>query len=215
MWSPDYHAGADVMKRIATPMIGGVITSAILNLLIYPVIYVIWRKRALPNHGVIAASELITAAPRKRGFYLKRLIIGLAVLAMLGGAFYGGMYVWQKGFSQRQSTVAPQGSPLATATVNETTVKLYGDLRNGPSELQVQILDKDNNPLDAGQVRLELNMDMPGMQMNAGGTVTPSGSPGLYRVKINPSMAGDWNAKVSWQGPKGQEQAIIPVTVKP
>ena len=32
------------MKRIATPMIGGVITSAILNLLIY----VIWRKRSLP-----------------------------------------------------------------------------------------------------------------------------------------------------------------------
>jgi hypothetical protein len=58
-------------------------------------------------------------------------------------------------------------------------------------------------------------MDMPGMQMNAGGTVTPSGSPGLYRVKINPSMAGDWNAKVSWQGPKGQEQAIVSVTVKP
>jgi copper/silver efflux system protein len=36
------------MKRIATPMIGGV-TSAILNLLIYPVIYVIWRKRHLPK----------------------------------------------------------------------------------------------------------------------------------------------------------------------
>ena len=48
MWSPVYQAGADVMKRIATPMIGGVITSAVLNLLIYPVIYVIWRKRSLP-----------------------------------------------------------------------------------------------------------------------------------------------------------------------
>jgi Cu(I)/Ag(I) efflux system membrane protein CusA/SilA len=47
MWSPEYQAGADVMKRIAAPMIGGVITSAILNLLIYPVIYVIWRKRDL------------------------------------------------------------------------------------------------------------------------------------------------------------------------
>ena len=47
MWSPATQAGADVMKRIATPMIGGVITSAILELLIYPVIYVIWRKRAL------------------------------------------------------------------------------------------------------------------------------------------------------------------------
>jgi Cu(I)/Ag(I) efflux system membrane protein CusA/SilA len=49
MWSPDYQAGADVMKRIAAPMIGGVITSAVLNLLIYPVIYVMWRKRHLPR----------------------------------------------------------------------------------------------------------------------------------------------------------------------
>jgi Cu(I)/Ag(I) efflux system membrane protein CusA/SilA len=49
MWSPDYQAGADMMKRIATPMIGGVITSALLNLLIYPVIYVMWRKRHLPK----------------------------------------------------------------------------------------------------------------------------------------------------------------------
>jgi len=44
MWSPVTQAGADVMKRIAAPMIGGVVTSAILELLIYPVIYVIWRS---------------------------------------------------------------------------------------------------------------------------------------------------------------------------
>src|SRR5260370_22986117 len=49
MWSPATQAGADVMKRIATPMIGGVVTSAFLELLIYPVIYVIWRRRALPE----------------------------------------------------------------------------------------------------------------------------------------------------------------------
>jgi Cu(I)/Ag(I) efflux system membrane protein CusA/SilA len=46
LWSPATQAGADVMKRIAAPMIGGVITSAILELLIYPVIYVLWRKRS-------------------------------------------------------------------------------------------------------------------------------------------------------------------------
>jgi len=44
MWSPVTQAGADVMKRIAAPMIGGVVTSGILELLIYPVIYVIWRS---------------------------------------------------------------------------------------------------------------------------------------------------------------------------
>ena len=48
MWSPTNQSGADVMKRIAAPMIGGVITSGILELLIYPVIYLFWRKRHLP-----------------------------------------------------------------------------------------------------------------------------------------------------------------------
>ena len=47
MWSPTTQAGADVMKRIAAPMIGGIVTSAILELLLYPVIYVLWKKRAL------------------------------------------------------------------------------------------------------------------------------------------------------------------------
>jgi len=48
MWSPEYQAGADVMKRIAAPMVGGVVTSAVLELLIYPVIYMMWRGRRLP-----------------------------------------------------------------------------------------------------------------------------------------------------------------------
>ena len=47
LWSPTTQAGADVMKRIAAPMIGGVVTSAILELLIYPVIFVLWKKRGL------------------------------------------------------------------------------------------------------------------------------------------------------------------------
>jgi Cu(I)/Ag(I) efflux system membrane protein CusA/SilA len=41
MWS--HGAGADVMKRIAAPMVGGVVTSFILELLIYPVIFTLWR----------------------------------------------------------------------------------------------------------------------------------------------------------------------------
>ena len=45
MWSPVTQTGADVMKRIATPMIGGVITSTFLELLIYPVIFLMWRGR--------------------------------------------------------------------------------------------------------------------------------------------------------------------------
>src|SRR5467141_3728396 len=51
MWSPITQTGADVMKRIATPMVGGVVTSALLELLVYPVIFLIWRRRDLPEQN--------------------------------------------------------------------------------------------------------------------------------------------------------------------
>jgi len=45
MWSQG--TGADVMKRIAAPMVGGLITSTILTLLIIPAIYSVWKEREL------------------------------------------------------------------------------------------------------------------------------------------------------------------------
>jgi Cu(I)/Ag(I) efflux system membrane protein CusA/SilA len=47
MWSAG--TGSDVMKRIAAPMVGGVITSVIMELLAYPAIYYLWRKRGIRN----------------------------------------------------------------------------------------------------------------------------------------------------------------------
>ncbi len=41
MWSTG--TGADVMKRIAAPLIGGIVTSFILELVVYPVIYELWK----------------------------------------------------------------------------------------------------------------------------------------------------------------------------
>jgi len=41
MWS--HGTGADMMKRIAAPMIGGMVTSTILTLVVIPAIYVLWR----------------------------------------------------------------------------------------------------------------------------------------------------------------------------
>jgi Cu(I)/Ag(I) efflux system membrane protein CusA/SilA len=57
MWS--HGAGADVMQRIAAPMIGGMLTSAILTLLVIPAIYMSWRwhsdvkKRAQVKKSVV------------------------------------------------------------------------------------------------------------------------------------------------------------------
>ena len=49
MWSQG--TGADVMKRIAAPMIGGMVTATVLTLLVIPVIYFIWRRRQLKLHN--------------------------------------------------------------------------------------------------------------------------------------------------------------------
>ena len=45
LWSSG--TGADVMRRIAAPMIGGLVSSFILELAIYPAIYAMWKRRAL------------------------------------------------------------------------------------------------------------------------------------------------------------------------
>ncbi|MDA8085246.1 MAG: CusA/CzcA family heavy metal efflux RND transporter [Nitrospiraceae bacterium] len=42
-----HGAGSDVMKRIAAPMVGGVVTSTLLELIIYPAIYMLWKERRL------------------------------------------------------------------------------------------------------------------------------------------------------------------------
>lgn len=47
MWAGASETGADVMKRIAAPMVGGILVSFLMELAVYPAIYLLWRKRTL------------------------------------------------------------------------------------------------------------------------------------------------------------------------
>ena len=49
LWS--HGTGADVMKRIAAPMVGGIFTSFLMELLVYPAIYSIWRGREVKRES--------------------------------------------------------------------------------------------------------------------------------------------------------------------
>jgi Cu(I)/Ag(I) efflux system membrane protein CusA/SilA len=55
MWS--HGAGADVMKRIAAPMVGGVVTSGLMELLVFPVLYFMWRGLKLEKSLVPTGEE--------------------------------------------------------------------------------------------------------------------------------------------------------------
>ena len=59
MWSTG--AGSDVMKRIAAPMVGGLVTSFALELLVYPAIYMLWKQRELQKETLVpSAPEAVT-----------------------------------------------------------------------------------------------------------------------------------------------------------
>jgi Cu(I)/Ag(I) efflux system membrane protein CusA/SilA len=47
MWTSTASAGADVMKRIAAPLLGGIVVSFAMELLVYPAIFAIWKSRSV------------------------------------------------------------------------------------------------------------------------------------------------------------------------
>ena len=57
LWS--HGAGADVMKRIATPMVGGVVTSTLMELIVYPAIFFVWRARRLSDARVLNREPML------------------------------------------------------------------------------------------------------------------------------------------------------------
>ncbi|MBW6503986.1 efflux RND transporter permease subunit [bacterium] len=61
MWSTG--TGSDVMKRIAAPMVGGVVTSVIMELLVYPVIYEFLKQKGLDRSEARTSLEAAPAPP--------------------------------------------------------------------------------------------------------------------------------------------------------
>jgi Cu(I)/Ag(I) efflux system membrane protein CusA/SilA len=54
LWSAG--TGASVMKRIAAPMVGGMLSTTVLTLLVIPAVYSLWKERGVPAAGMRAAS---------------------------------------------------------------------------------------------------------------------------------------------------------------
>ena len=195
------------MKRIAAPMIGGVVTSAILELLLYPAIYVLWRRRHLPD----------PRGPESPPARLGRLPwVTVFALAIASGA---GIYLWSQGGGHRPAAPAEASlPPFATRTENGLTVNLYGaagGLSLAENEVLIEFRDSASGaPVDAGTVRFDLDMNMPGMVMHSGATVSPAGGTGVYRARIRPEMAGDWTAQLRYDGPRGSGMMGFTVSVK-
>jgi Cu(I)/Ag(I) efflux system membrane protein CusA/SilA len=65
LWSSG--TGSEVMRRIAAPMVGGMVSSAILTLLVIPAIYALIKQHSLFSASGGAAEQAISTAPLTSG----------------------------------------------------------------------------------------------------------------------------------------------------
>ncbi len=128
----------------------------------------------------------------------------------------GGFFAWKKFAGQSGPTSA---TPFATQTVKDLTVNFIhpkGELRSAMNEIRIEFRDTASGELvDVGFVKFDLDMNMPGMVMHSGSTIEPTGTPGRYRAKVKPDMAGDWTATLRYEGPRGSGNLSFSVDVKP
>jgi hypothetical protein len=99
---------------------------------------------------------------------------------------------------------------------NNLTVALAtadGVLKLSNTEFTLTFTDSSGTPVDVGAVALTFHMPQMGtMQaMNDPATFTTTDRPGVYSGKANIKMAGEWQAQITYDGPKGRGQASFPV----
>ena len=77
LWSTG--SGSEIMKRIAPPMVGGIVTSFILELLVYPAVYAVWKEGALSKEtGELSGDEVLTTSYLASGQGEPSTLVGMS-----------------------------------------------------------------------------------------------------------------------------------------
>src|SRR5258708_26341942 len=94
-------------------------------------------------------------------------------------------------------------------------IRSKGQLQNSMNDILIDFRDSASGELvDVGTVKFDLDMNMPGMVMHSGATIEPTGTPGQYRAKVKPDMAGGLVANLHYYGPHGAGSTTLLVNVK-
>jgi Cu(I)/Ag(I) efflux system membrane protein CusA/SilA len=196
MWSA--RTGAEVMKPLATPVLGGMVSSLLHVLVVTPVAFYWLRARGLPADVPV---DRATSGARPRAARRFVVIAGTAVgLGLVIGTFW-----WR---SQPSSGVRNDLKAIQTVSSGDVRVALLnasGTLRQGRTDFVVEFRSaKTGRLVDAGTVRVEANMSMPGMPMSGGIETLATSTPGRYTATGQFRMSGIWKMNVQWDGRAGR-----------
>jgi Cu(I)/Ag(I) efflux system membrane protein CusA/SilA len=195
MWST--RVGAEVMKPLATPVLGGMVSSLLHVLIVTPVIFFWIQERRLGlRHEPMPQDE--PASGRRR-------LIGAGVLVVVTLA---AVLVWRASGPAGDQAGDGASRVIQTVRAGELDVVLLspaGTLRQGRNAFTIEFHRTGTNRLvDVGTVRASANMPMPGMVMSGGLHIAPAGVPGRYSATAEFGMAGAWQMAVEWDGPAGK-----------
>jgi Cu(I)/Ag(I) efflux system membrane protein CusA/SilA len=198
MWST--RAGAEVMKPLATPVLGGMMSSLLHVLIVTPVIFFWIRERRLRlQHEPLPRHEG-TAVVSRRG-----LLIGVGVLAVVAVAAWLGLRTSAPGRDDPAESGAAVVQTVRAGEVDVVLLSPTGTLRQGRNTFTIEFRRTGTTTLvDVGTVRASANMPMPGMVMSGGFQVAPTGTPGRYSATAEFGMSGAWQMAIEWDGPAGK-----------
>lgn len=118
------------------------------------------------------------------------------------------------------SKTADTGKVIKSAPAgNNLTVSLAtsdGVLKRGNTEFTLTFTDSSGKPVDVGAVALTFHMPQMGTmaEMNDAATFTTTDTPGVYRGRADIEGAGEWQARITYDGPAGRGQSSFPVTAQ-
>jgi tetratricopeptide (TPR) repeat protein len=102
---------------------------------------------------------------------------------------------------------------IASDSINNLTVRILdrdGKLHQGDNETSIEFRGTKARLVDVGKVNLQIDNNMPGKQIHRDVVVERTATRGLYRAKIQVE-SGDWNMKISYDGPHGKGETTFPV----
>jgi len=176
------------------------------------VIYVIWRRRELPDKTEEEPAPVLPPALAVSRKNRQRLLKWIALIIGIVAIFYVGNLAWHK---LRPTQIS--AAPFLTQNVNDLSANFIareGQFLPGNNELLIEFRDRTGQLVDVGNVKFDMDMNMPGMQMHSGGAIERTNTPGRYRAKLKIDTSGDWNAKLAFNGPQGHGETNFSISAR-
>ncbi|MBM3215366.1 CusA/CzcA family heavy metal efflux RND transporter [Candidatus Poribacteria bacterium] len=196
-------AGSEVMRRMAAPMVGGLVSSLVLTLIVIPAIYAVWRGWGLEQGEFTQTVAKPTRGRRRFGLIAAAVIVAL-VLA--GAIAYN-----------RLGAGEGSGQLIHSESIDGMNVEVSAPkLRHGKdTEFWVRITDPQGAPITDAGVSMEVymaampSMGMPEMRGGADAQYVKD----RYAAKIDVEMGGAWEFRLTVRRGDEVSRAVFPIVL--